>query len=115
MYRKAQSDKALLKFVEESGSWVAAKALAIRYFEAQGTKFVTCFKHEGHWIAAQWVTTSSRLFDVGPQVELGRVGISPRRQKAIRQMWRSRWLFASVTEPQGITIGVQIFNKVGNK
>jgi hypothetical protein len=115
LYRLVRTDSALLKFVEESGSWIAAKALAGRYFGDKDTKFVTCFKHEGRWIAAQWVTTSSKLFEVGPRVELGRLGISRRRPRALKLMWRSKWCYATESEPLGISIMVQVISKVWDR
>jgi hypothetical protein len=100
--------------LRESGSWLAASLLAGKYFQGPGTKFVTCYRHQGTWIATQWVTTSSGIFGSAAQVCPGRVGISRRRRKAFNSMTAQRWS-ASVPEPPGLTVGVQIYARLGKQ
>lgn len=114
MHTESQMHDALLNYLEESGSWAAATAFAGKYFGDQGTKFVTCLKHDGRWIAVQWVTTSSKLLGAAPRVSPGRVAISRRRQRAMRKMVHARWL-ADVKEPEGFSVGVQIYARLGNR
>ena len=101
--------------LKESGAWLAASLLAGKYLQQPGTKFVTSFRNsDGTWIAVQWVTTSSGIFGSAAQVCPGRVGIARRRRKAFNSMTAQHWS-ADVPEPPGLTVGVQIYARLGNR
>lgn len=105
-------DRALRELLEVSKIWDAASILAVKYYHEPGTKFVTEFLHQKQWIVVQWVTTYSKIFDTGPLVSPGRVGIARRRSTAFRHMASARWL-SDVPEPTGLTIAVRFLPRLG--